>query len=527
MNKQQEKRFIIFCQGVESLGGIVLEEKYETRDTQILVSCHKDHQFYTCWKTTSRKPCNWCKQCYYEEKRDEFLNIVYEKGGSVHSEYINCGTKVLVSCAKSHEWYAEPGNVKAGFWCKKCGHERQILGRKEQAAEKFRLFVEEKGGIVIGPYKSGTLPIKIRCLNGHEWAVITTAVYSGAWCAKCNRLKTMKGTEEKVIKVVTKKGGELLKGYDNFEEGVIIKCKNNHIWTVHPRTLLFGNGSWCQKCIGYDKESRVNKFKSTIESKGGMVLGEYTDNHTPVLVQCPAGHRWSIFPRVAYKGGFCELCSEHGPVQRRQKLETYVQEKEGFILECPEFPKYADTVKIQCKKGHIWETIPGLVSDRKSWCPICKESKGELNVVKVLQSMDIEFVRQAKLRSIPRKMYDFSFVVGDNNFLLEFDGIQHFEYEHFFHKCEEDFLYKQNIDRIKTYIALKEGYKVIRIDDKSINHVERHICNALEQEDGNLYLSKPEKYEWLTNTSIPLSSLKKECIGKDFSDNIITVDRNA
>lgn len=128
-------------------------------------------------------------------------------------------------------------------------------------------------------------------------------------------------------------------------------------------------------------------------------------------------------------------------------------------------------------------------------------SKGENKIAEVLTSLKIKFQREYVISTFPHRRYDFYFVVGKYKYLLEYDGEQHFKHINFFHKTIDEFLKYQQIDREKTFNAIKNKYKVIRIDYTQNNDIELlkyHIKSALRKKY-NLYLSNKRMYDYLFN----------------------------
>lgn len=132
-------------------------------------------------------------------------------------------------------------------------------------------------------------------------------------------------------------------------------------------------------------------------------------------------------------------------------------------------------------------------------------------VSEVLTKLNIPFIQQVKHALLPNRKYDFYFSVEGIHYILEYDGEQHF-HPKFYGRTQEEFNYHQNIDRIKTYVAVNTGYNVIRIDYTQINNIYNCILNALAFK-AKLYVSLNEMYTWLSNSTIPLELLQKECPG--------------
>lgn len=163
----------------------------------------------------------------------------------------------------------------------------------------------------------------------------------------------------------------------------------------------------------------------------------------------------------------------HPSTLRYCKLNHLVKNK--IIDICPHMVKYLynrdDAYKYSYKSGKYISTkcpICGYKDKKQIYalcsrgfsCPICSDGVSAPNKLMriVLQQCNINFIPEAKKQNgfdwIPnRYRYDFYFK-SDNgdNVLIEMDGE--------FHKKKE----QQKVDRVKTNLALKNGFKLIRID---------------------------------------------------------------
>lgn len=140
---------------------------------------------------------------------------------------------------------------------------------------------------------------------------------------------------------------------------------------------------------------------------------------------------------------------------------------------------------------HHWEVAIFNHIYNRTGCPCCRSSKGEMECSIILGSLGIKYIREYKIKQLPNRKYDFFFIYGDNHYLLEFDGEQHFNDISFFNKLS--LLERQDIDLTKTRMALHAGYYVIRIDYTCINNIESHIEEALYSE-AQLYVSDEDLY---------------------------------
>ena len=130
----------------------------------------------------------------------------------------------------------------------------------------------------------------------------------------------------------------------------------------------------------------------------------------------------------------------------------------------------------------------------KCGCPHCRISHGETETKKILNFLGIPITKmQFRFSEYPRLAYDFVFTYKDKWILIEYDGAQHFIARA---KWTKWFPRRRHLDIFKTQLALKNNYKLIRIDYTQLKHIQYHIEKALSQ-DEPIYYSKPEVYKWI------------------------------
>lgn len=65
-------------------------------------------------------------------------------------------------------------------------------------------------------------------------------------------------------------------------------------------------------------------------------------------------------------------------------------------------------------------------------------------------------------------MFEYDFYLPELNILIEFHGRQHFEFVHYFHRTEDNFLAQKERDMIKRQLAKELKYKLIELDHKQL-----------------------------------------------------------
>ena len=219
------------------------------------------------------------------------------------------------------------------------------------------------------------------------------------------------------------------------------------------------------------------------------------------VICCICGWEWSpsINPHINGKTG-CPDCAGVVPwtldrfLIRAKKIHG---EKYGYTkIRETDIVNSWSCIEIDCVKcGNEWpSTITNHVHS-KSGCAKCKFSKGEIICTQVLDFLRISYVCQYTLPCLSRKRYDFMFTFNDKNIILEYDGKQHFIHTPCFKKSLE---HNHEMDVLKTKVALRENYSMIRIDYTQFNNIQFHIVKAL-QENNTIYYSTPQLYTYISD----------------------------
>jgi hypothetical protein len=152
-----------------------------------------------------------------------------------------------------------------------------------------------------------------------------------------------------------------------------------------------------------------------------------------------------------------------------------------------------------CENKHGFLSALSHITNLKNntWCPYCKESKGEKQISEYLIDKNIEYTTQKtfhNLINVNQLKYDLYFIFNDIKHVIEFDGKQHFEFIEYFHKEEINFLERQEIDLIKTQYCLNNSMRLLRISYDCMDNIPNIIDNFL-QSDMQFMTSNDELYE--------------------------------
>ena len=71
---------------------------------------------------------------------------------------------------------------------------------------------------------------------------------------------------------------------------------------------------------------------------------------------------------------------------------------------------------------------------RGTGCPRCKKSRGEKEIMGILEKMNIKFEDEYEFIKLSKRRFDF--YLPKYNLVIEYHGIQHFKFIKFFHKTK-------------------------------------------------------------------------------------------
>jgi len=248
--------------------------------------------------------------------------------------------------------------------------------------------------------------------------------------------------------------------YNGSNEPVIITCPKHGDFFQTANTHLQGSG--CKDCqyenLSSNNDVFIEKAKQVHGDKYSYDKVDYKKSYEPVIITCPKHGDFYQMPTGHLQGKGCKDCyliakKVHGDKYTYDKVD-YKKTAEPVIITCP---KHGDFY--QRPNSH-------LVGNG---CPTCSESKGELIVTKILNTLEIQFVREKKFEDCNNlkvgrscRILPFDFYLPEFNTVIEYDGEQHYEPVKRF-GGEERLKKTQINDEIKNKYCKDNGIKMIRI----------------------------------------------------------------
>lgn len=286
-----------------------------------------------------------------------------------------------------------------------------------------------------------------------------------------------------------------------------VKCNDcYYLWDVLIASHL-GSGNGCPSCSGklrWTLERFIQRGNELHENKYDYSLIDQSkeiNGYISIPILCKTcNHTWDtcIYTHIN-QGSGCPSCAHHLPWTLERFLASatklYGDRYDYSLINEDHFHGVTSKIPVKCLKClNVWRpSIDGHINSM-SGCTNCNSSKGEVQCEKVLKEMGISFESQYHIAQYNSKGYDYMFSYNDENYILEFDGKQHFTRVNFFQRTDEAFREQQSRDMIYTKRALDSNFSVIRIDYTQIDKVGFHIQQALDSQN-RLYLSTQTLYQ--------------------------------
>jgi hypothetical protein len=442
-------------------------------------------------KTVKRTP---------EEAKETFKDRCGGQNLAIKGEYINSRTEVECECLGCNRVYhVFPGRLAEGQTiCVRC-RDKKPNNERTSPKESGIVWKELCGVQNIvpqGPFVNVSTSVKFKCgVCGRIGFSKPMSVIAGhAACLYC--IRGCWKAELYFKQEVGKQGGKLRGLYISTDTPVPVECKKGHVNLIRPGSVQTGQGI-CKTCVGLDPKTAEANFRSSVVDRlKGTVDGPYADMKTTVACTCACGNKVQIRPdHVTAGGGMCRICAGNDPIAASKRFADEVKRQGGDLLGV--YVNASTRVKIRCAKNHTAYALPNYVRSGAGICARCSQPRGEILCSRLLTEMNVKFSPQFQLPGNSLK-YDF----GGDNFVLEFDGEQHFERCGYFHKTDAQFEAQRDRDVLKTYQALKSGRRVIRFDYRLLSHKidkARALFVELFTSTESLTVSDPALYDWIRN----------------------------
>lgn len=355
----------------------------------------------------------------------------------------NLTTKVIIHCNK-HDYDFEqiPKSHLKGHGCKKCGAANRDNSERKEVKKFTFLEFKKTAAKKHAPKKfiyfssttllTGSSKITVKCEHGHESEQIISNHLRGNGCAKCTHEVYRLGLES------------------------FIKEAN----IVHNNKFIY-------------------------------ILSEYVNSETPVTIICPQHGPFNQTPKKHLRGAKCHECANY-ETGLKLRLSTEEVMKRFYAVHGEDKFDYSQFVftgvdkpsTIICKEHTSFVTTP-YNHMNGSGCQKCASTKGERQIIKVLDEMNIKYETEKTFEECKMINYlRFDFYIEHLKILIEFDGEQHYRPVRFGGLSIEDadlaFKKVKKYDKIKNKFAKDSNIKLIRIPYWNFKEIETILKKALQ-----------------------------------------------
>lgn len=240
--------------------------KYVNNHTPIIITC-KAHGDWSEWPTSLLKNIE-CPECQKERLHNLYASTTLEfkgKAKEVHgdkyiydkSEYVDCKTKLCITCPTHGDFWQTPNTHLKGCGCPKCGQDNMWDKRgrmtTEKLIERFKEIHNDEYDYHLVEYKSPKEKVEIICKEHGSFFQLPYSHLNGNGCPKCalNKLSNYfsKTTEEFINESKELHGDEFdytKTHYKNSQTKVEIICKKHGSFWQNPMSHL--KGIKCPMC---------------------------------------------------------------------------------------------------------------------------------------------------------------------------------------------------------------------------------------------------------------------------------------
>jgi hypothetical protein len=212
-------------------------------------------------------------------------------------------------------------------------------------------------------------------------------------------------------------------------------------------------------------------------------IGNYTTNKVSIEWECLiCKTHWLATPKsiVGKSKNSCHKCDGHEPTTNKKIDLLLSGRKIERISDCK---RNEDKIEWKCLEcGNQWSASPhSVIAGQKSGCPKCASSKSEKRIEEWLRKNKIKFVHQKKFEKCKlHYQLRFDFFLPQEDYLIEYNGAQHYRFKPHWHKTIEKFIIHKKRDKAKIKFAKENGYKLIVIP-YTIKNIENYLSKKLRQ----------------------------------------------
>lgn len=236
-----------------------------------------------------------------------------------------------------------------------------------------------------------------------------------------------------------------------------------------------------------------DKIKERIETQSNLKVlpSEYVNHHSYIKLTCECGNQFKASYRKLRENKFKTVCKECRSAIRSAKIlkdtenkfSEYVKNTEEYEL--IEYRGSREKSKLlHSKCGNVlYMRSDVFMKGCRCYCDM--SSKGERAIIEILNELNVNYREEYSfkdLKSVKNFPLRFDFAIFKENeilFLIEFNGVQHYDENNWLNLEKDGFNYRVANDTMKKDYCMKNGYPLLIVPYNKIEKTKQLIINML------------------------------------------------
>ena len=264
--------------------------------------------------------------------------------------------------------------------------------------------------------------------------------------------------------------------YKSANDKLNIKCKIHGDFSQRASAHLSGQG--CKVCGRIrtnelqrkDPKNFIKECETIHNFKYDYSKTEYKGAHEKIIVICKIHGEFSQVAHSHLEGYGCPSCAI---ASRTKSIEKFIEDANNihnnrYNYSKSEYINSEEKVCIICEKhGEFWQTPANHLSYHG--CPKCHNSIGEQIIENWAVKNNIKYIPQLQieLEGIGKKsnkaIIDFLIFLNDRQYMIEYHGLQHYEFTEHFHRTQENFELQLRRDLLVKQYCLDNNIEYVEI----------------------------------------------------------------
>jgi hypothetical protein len=240
-----------------------------------------------------------------------------------------------------------------------------------EAASRFYSSIQDKDYTAQELYTSANIPVSCICPYGHLCFLRPNDIVTGrsGWCLTCSG-KTFEIMSANFYVLVQPSGFTLKESYTGSHTPVLCECPQGHKCFLTPNHVQ-QRGVKCSTCSRRNKNAAEIWFRNRAKHDGVTINGIYVNNKTKIACICSKDH--PCFPRpndIQQGQGWCKTCAIRDKEIGEANFRSNIESQGGHVDS--EYIGALIPVKITCVKGHFGSVQPNAVQQGQGICQQCE-----------------------------------------------------------------------------------------------------------------------------------------------------------